>query len=643
MAPVKCQVAKVLLAYGLMVSSVSNPCFVPLTWTVFGRGFAVLQLRTLFAISLTLLVASPLLTVVVLVVLSRHDKLYYFSSKARPGGHSDGEPVYLQGWRGFSRFPLTVIVASAVVIALAFLVNKVNPFIVHSSPYAVWSMMLCAFLVVSWLLIGVATFVRPSALYRGYALFWLYVLTWILLLIDTVLEDRLKLAGGYSIFFYCAAAFLAHLTSLLECFVLPQKSEYATAVEQDNTQNPIPGVRRQSTYGTAIMEPSADEGAAIEGRDENEEEATEQTSLLRGRHQITFANYPDAGDNRADDGVGSVKGRAYGSEQDWSFYLPRWTWLLQLLFLAPINLIIIGQLGLFVTSALSQTGADGSSTLTIYIFIAVFAILLLLPLGPFLHRMTHHLPMLFLFILIATVVHNLVAFPFSSNNRYKVYFLQTIDLDDRGSSNRVWLTGIESYVQEIISNIPSAASQRIECEPDTRGKSGLSKCSWIGLAPAVVPNQQESTVSEAEYADWLRFNVTQAHNGTARFHLWGRNTRACKIAFNKPISNFSVDGAGPSPLFDVVPPETGSQEIRLWRRQWEQPWDIWVKWNSSDGKDISGEGIGGKVLALWSDANSAGTIPALEELRRYAPPWVAFTKLADGLVEGSKQFEISPA
>jgi hypothetical protein len=35
-----------------------------------------------------------------------------------------------------------------------------------------------------------------------------------------------------------------------------------------------------------------------------------------------------------------------------------------------------------------------------------------------------------------------------------------------------------------------------------------------------------------------------------------------------------------------------------------------------------------------------GTIPALDEVQRFAPKWATVTKAMDGLVEGSKPFVV---
>ena len=65
-----------------------------------------------------------------------------------------------------------------------------------------------------------------------------------------------------------------------------------------------------------------------------------------------------------------------------------------------------------------------------------------------------------------------------------------------------------------------------------------------------------------------------------------------------------------------------------------------VEWPVGDGKAMGEEGREGRVVCLWSDANRQGVIPSLEEARRFVPEWVGISKLADGLVEGSMEFNV---
>jgi hypothetical protein len=105
---------------------------------IFGKCFVVFGLRGLFAWSLTLLIASPLILILVAFLLVRKDKFYFFAAEASPPIDLDEtEPVSLHGWRGFTRFPLALVAASGLTVGSAFLITKINPLIVYSSHYAV--------------------------------------------------------------------------------------------------------------------------------------------------------------------------------------------------------------------------------------------------------------------------------------------------------------------------------------------------------------------------------------------------------------------------------------------------------------------------------------------------------------------------
>lgn len=113
---------------------------VPGVWfDVFGLTFAVLRLHTLFALSVTLLAVGPVVLIGLHLLLKKQGKWYPFSINTYLHGEDDDEPVKLYGLKGLFRFPLAVVVSTAVVVCLALLVTKINPFIVYSSPYAAWA------------------------------------------------------------------------------------------------------------------------------------------------------------------------------------------------------------------------------------------------------------------------------------------------------------------------------------------------------------------------------------------------------------------------------------------------------------------------------------------------------------------------
>ncbi|MCJ1230441.1 hypothetical protein MMC12_007115 [Toensbergia leucococca] len=609
---------------------------------LFGVVLAVFRLQTLFALSVTLLTVAPLVLIVIGAILYNVDKLYVFSS-SKQQHHSEGdETVPLKGWRGFFRYPTTSVLASGGVIGLAFLVTKINPYIIYSSPYAVWSMMLSAWLFIAWFVSRAADSWRPTALHRAYSLLWMFTGCWLVLIAVTVLEQHFKVAGLYFMVFYFAAIFLATMIALLELFGLPRKSDYASGIE-GHEERPVASLRSVSISSAQLLAPSADEQPrddADSNTAEEDPEANESTSLLRGDRQTTFAHYGSPHHNVEGDEEEVIdekkQRRVFGEEQAWSWSLPTWTWLLQFILLGPFVVILVGQVGLLFVSGTYQTLADGNSALAVYIIVAVFTVLFLAPLGPFLHRYTYHIPTFLLLVFVGTTVYNLIAFPFSTNNRLKLYFVQRVDLDT--GSNQVSLSGLpDPYLNEAIHSLPSAAGQKLECSKSL-SRRGLVECAWNGIPPRVVKNTHPAVPPQIGYADWLSFNISrEPEKNEARFHLWGRNTRACKIQFNRAISDFTVDGAGDDSRFKRVP-EEGSKEIRLWSRTWEKPWDVDVRWEVSEDRHAGEEGLDGRIVCLWSDGNESGVIPALDEVRHFAPDWVAVTKLGDGLVEGSKSF-----
>ena len=130
-------------------------------------------------------------------------------------------------------------------------------------------------------------------------------------------------------------------------------------------------------------------------------------------------------------------------------------------------------------------------------------------------------------------------------------------------------------------------------------------------------------------------DVHISHNAsTATFRIRGVNSKQCRIALEEAASGVHIEDCPP----DVRLPEVGDQgskEIRLESRTWDKTFHVNVSWTGTPAK-----GQRGKVWCLWSDANTPGTIPAFDELKRFEPVWSAVTKTADGLLEGYKEFTI---
>ncbi|MCJ1331638.1 hypothetical protein MMC10_008329 [Thelotrema lepadinum] len=593
---------------------------------IFGRAFAAFELHTLFALSVTLLVAAPIALIAVSGVLSHCDKLYVFSLSVQNRDGPGDQKIRLGGIRGFFRYPIIFVVASAATIGSAFLLVKQNSFIVYSSPYSVWSMMISVWLWFAWFTSRAIGFVRPTALHRLYALLWMFFGGWALLVVATVYEQQSQIASGYLVVIYFASIALSTLIAFCEQFGLETKKSFAA--EQGHHEETR--ARRSERPGSAGTGENNEEAWA--------EEATESTSLLGSQRRTTFANYNPSSpsDPRhtesaiVEDEEEAKFGPVYGNEQKWSRSFPAWTWLLQLLTLVPVPLIIVGGVALQTITGTSQTLADGNSALIVYLLMAIFSILIIAPIGPFVHRYTYHIPLFIFGVLVGTLVYNLVAFPFSGNSRLKVYFKQKVDLDS--GMNTVTLSGIDGpYIKNIIGTLPSAAGETLDV--DRSGRLGLLDYSWAGLPPKVVPNTQPGVPPLVGYGQWLAFNASRDPGSKeARIVVAGKNTRSCILRFNSPVSSFYVEGSATDDRFPRKS-DTGTTEIRLWSREWEKPWNMTFEWDRE-------EGIGGRVVCLWNDEDGLGLIPALEEVKRFAPDWATISKFSDGLVEGSKVFNV---
>ncbi|CAD0025447.1 unnamed protein product [Aureobasidium pullulans] len=587
-------------------------------------------LHTLFALSVTLLVAGPIFLILFDVILHKTDKWYLFARKGYLHSSDDDEPVKMYGWRGFFRFPLIFAVASAIVVALAYLITKVNPHIIYSSEYAVWSMMLTAWLSTAWFFFRLGDAVRPSALSRAYVLIWLYALSWLGLVAATIGEQRMRLGSGYFLIIYNASVFLALLISYLEFFALPKKSVYVEQVTYaSGTALPSPTRSGSLVSHNVVDHDDASRGRAPAANDN--EDADERTSLLGSRQTFTRYGRETRRPDENDDAATSVRvpstSQAYEGEQDWSGSLPSWAWLLQFLILAPINLILIGQLGLLMTSALHQTPADGSPVLIVYLLIAATSVLLLLPLTPFIHRMTYHIPTFLMFVFIGTLIYNL------------------IDLDH--GNNTVALTGLSPYLESIVSQMPSAADSGYHCAgPDYAFwafRAGLDSCSMPYPNSTVSLALARRQAQAAKYATWLDFNITRPTTNTSTrnytFDIRGSNTRACRLYFSTPFANLTVSNAGAKA--EVMKPgrfPAQEQRVYLYSRDWDARWSVNVTFDHEIEKTYGK--TEGKVVCVWSDANQVGNVPAFDEVKHFMPVWSAVTKNSDGLVEGYKHFSL---
>lgn len=230
----------------------------------------------------------------------------------------------------------------------------------------------------------------------------------------------------------------------------------------------------------------------------------------------------------------------------------------------------------------------------------------------------------------------------------------------------------------ITNELPSARGMPVSCKPDWI-RAGLSRCSWEGLPPNVAPGGKE---------EWVTFTAARTGRGKAEIRVVARESRNCKVLFDRPVLGLKVDavsgsselggmvevdshqqqqhpphhypghyppGEGPhtpdESLTERKPPYEerspiypgGTTELRLWSRDWARGWKVDVSWDANADAEAGAEGgdkLTGKIVCLWADVNDKGTVPAWDEVFQFVPKWAVGSKLSDGLVEGWWGFEV---
>jgi hypothetical protein len=501
-----------------------------------------------------------------------------------------------------------------------------------------------------WAISRRASLSRPTALQRSFAVLYLYGISWVFLVINTYYMSRRNVGAGYFTVFFNMLVFLAALVTMCEFFALTRKSDVLSKMMGSEAEELVPRRRESIEYDAGHENSVALETTGFmyhhgTSSAKNGRGVTVIVDGLRRLPQDEFSRWtkPAAGD------------------EIWARDLPSWTWMLQFIIIGPATVIFICNIGLLLSSSMSQTL---TSTTFPVLLIGIFSILLMLPITPFAHRLTFPIPLFFLLAFLGSFIFNLVVFPFNADNRYKPMFLQTIDLDTGASV--VKLTGLENYVRPIIAALPSATGKQVNC---TASRNAV--CQYD--ASAVLPNitlaptsSKGSRTSSAGMNNWVAYNVSRTSPGQNRavFIIDAVNSKACRLEFdNVPISNFSVlGGVGLDSRFGNVPPG-GLDLIQLWRRDWDKVWQVTIEWQAPPAtKGGNGDGgehtelrrrqverprqtsttpLRGRVVCAWADANVPGTIPAVDEIWRHAPSWATITRGAEGLVEGSKAFTIS--
>ncbi|KAJ7685578.1 hypothetical protein DFH06DRAFT_46853 [Mycena polygramma] len=581
----------------------------PVYFDLFGKWLILLSLDSLFISNIVLLIAGPFILILLIVV----DSAILHSRSQNRNGHvpESGDNLLHQFWtwlielgwlKGawmWAKFWVAVVVTLGLQALLMFGYVKLNPFIVYSHPTLV---LVSSFTLTYLTLVFVVT---PSSnhlpeKHKHIMFLQTYILTWLLLVRSTFAISS-GIGGVYFITAWNAAVLLACGIGCVEIMAgahgsydLPRRFgphvHYAALPQRED--EPVPT--------------------------EADTEATEATPLIH-----SSAHAP-----RTKDESGAI---------GW--------WILQFILAVSVPVTLVAHITVLLLAAMSQTLTDGSSAVTVYAFVSILVFMLVLPVVPFTFKIHSGVASFFIVIFVLSTAYNLLAFPFSQAEPFKVFFQQTIALGNISSPHAeihratTTLTGLDYYVKDLlIPKLPSAIGNNVTCSSQS-ARPGLESCQWeTTLLPS--PGSYESA-GPVTADRWLTANVTRLGNNSARFVFSAPNTRGCRLYFdNKRIVRHKVRGSEPGMLPQYPGPSEGVSQLTLWSRTWDRTFDVDVEWEGDSTLE-------GRVACEWAEyesgsvgVNATGKIPAFEEVIAFLPWWAAVTKMTDGLVEAWGSFSV---
>ncbi|CAK5277279.1 unnamed protein product [Mycena citricolor] len=300
-------------------------------------------------------------------------------------------------------------------------------------------------------------------------------------------------------------------------------------------------------------------------------------------------------------------------------------WMAQLVLTVSVPVALVSQMGLIVITALSQTLADGSSVITVYIVVCAITFFVVLPVAPFTVKMHPRVGIVCLGVLIVTAATSLLMFPFSMDEPFKMYYTQSVSLGDISSpadfiNATSFLIGLPSFIEQgVIPSLPSASKSAVQCVVDPSGRQALKTCSWdTGLIPT------PANVTSRAPTNWLKASVEKLSSNSARFVLEPVNTRQCVFNFSQPIQYHHVHGSDRDFLRPFTPPPEGYRRLQLWTRTWGKKSTVDVHWDGDAG-------LSGQIACSWAEYESGsvsvdrsiGKIPGWEEILQFSPRWAA--------------------
>ncbi|KAG8834684.1 hypothetical protein FRC17_007769 [Serendipita sp. 399] len=537
---------------------------------VFGESLFYLRYDMFILLNALLVLLGPVFVVLLGYSLHRSHKIY-------------------AGWRGWGRFPLAFGIGVVVAGACIGWYIEYNPMVIDRRPY--WVVIdIASFITVGTLLpLHLADRWQPVSTQRAQVLVEMCTFWWIISILNLVLVGRTGITATYFITFYYAATLAATIVMLLDMHRLSRKLP--------------PSVL---TSGRHLEHQDESEGARSSVNHENGDNSTERTPLIP----------------RAED---LVSPRRHVQEQ------LGWIWVIEFLLLAVFPAVLMFQTLFSLLAALGPTVVDGSTPLFVYAFVSLAAMLAILPISPFAHKLPLAFYVTLLIIGIVTATYTTLSPPFTPESPLKAWFWQSTDLDAENST--VTLAGVRPHLQRAIQEVYSIDYDTVKWVQSPR--PGLDVAQFPAILPRSVPGRPMT--------DWVNITLEKTSSLSVTARISGINTRSCRLSFEGGYNVSQAVVRGSNEGGYELPAPRPLKNIGLWSRNWNKTWvvdiDLVAPGSSEVGQNVTVEILQGKASCLWSD-RANGKIPALDELYVSFPTWATLTAVSGGLVEGWKSFSV---
>lgn len=291
-----------------------------------------MTVQFVFIMNVILLVLGPIAALVLGVFATRANKLYWT-------------------WHGWVRFPLAFIISLALDVVLVYGFVKVNPYVrrISISPvhliepnvsihdlqitYSTPQVTMLAFasltaLVLYAVMKGFSRFL-PIPSQRQITLIEYYIFWWIILVLDTIVLNKMKISVFFPVTFFHIGALLSLLVGLLEVLLFKPITPNADLPSDPDDPN----------VETALVVERASPPPPGHIHETDQEESDETTPLLVTRRKVI-----------------GLKSEIYNEKQAGGM------WMWQYLVSVPFQVLIVAQVAFGTLAGLSGTLADGGST-----------------------------------------------------------------------------------------------------------------------------------------------------------------------------------------------------------------------------------------------------------------------------------------